>query len=91
MPYIKQENRSILEDAIEKLNHALLNNFSDYTKSGAINYTITKLLHKNYNLDHPSYQDINNAIGVLECVKQELYRKKAVPYEEFKILENGDV
>jgi len=30
-------------------------------------------------------------MGVLECVKQEFYRRRAVPYEEEKIEENGDI
>jgi hypothetical protein len=30
-------------------------------------------------------------IGILECCKLELYRKKAAPYENEKELENGSV
>jgi len=30
-------------------------------------------------------------IGVLECVKQEFYRRKVAPYEDIKIIENGDI
>jgi hypothetical protein len=28
---------------------------------------------------------------VLECIKQEFYRRKLAPYEEAKIKENGDL
>lgn len=38
-----------------------------------------------------SYADINEAIGALECAKLELYRRIAVPYENRKLAENGDV
>lgn len=38
-----------------------------------------------------SYDRINEAIGALECAKMELYRRIAVPYEEKKMRENGDV
>ena len=30
-------------------------------------------------------------VGVLDCVKMELYRRAAVAYEEQKMKENGDV
>jgi len=36
-----------------------------------------------------NYKNINAAIGVLECCKQELYRKTAAPYEDIKINNNG--
>jgi hypothetical protein len=34
---------------------------------------------------------VNEAIGVLECAKLELYRRVAAPYEDEKIAESGDV
>jgi hypothetical protein len=37
------------------------------------------------------YANINEAIGVLECAKLELYRRIAAPYEDHKISETGDV
>ena len=58
--------------------------------AGNLNYLITRLclmyLGKDYN-----YAMINSAIGALECAKQELYRRIAIPYEDKKIKENGDV
>lgn len=60
---------------------------------GEINYCITKLLNdylKAFNTPY-SYQDLNELIGVLEAAKLEFYRKVVAPYEEVKILENGDV
>lgn len=38
-----------------------------------------------------SYQNINEVIGVLECVKLELYRRVASGYEDQKCIDNGDV
>jgi hypothetical protein len=38
-----------------------------------------------------NYKHINEIIGVLECAKQEFYRRVAAPYEDTKIQENGDV
>jgi hypothetical protein len=36
-----------------------------------------------------NYKNINAAVGVLECCKQELYRMTAAPYEDIKINNNG--
>jgi hypothetical protein len=38
-----------------------------------------------------SYKNIAMATGVLENIKQELYRRIAAPYEDRKVLENGDI
>ena len=37
------------------------------------------------------YAHINEAVGALECAKLELYRRIAVPYEDQKMKESGDV
>lgn len=58
---------------------------------GELNFQITQLI-LNYMEDvEVNYQLINNIVGALECAKQEFYRRVAVPYEEKKIKENGDV
>jgi hypothetical protein len=57
---------------------------------GTLNYIITRLVHW-YLGDKPNYERYNAAIGVLECAKLELYRRKVSPYEDEKIKENGDV
>jgi hypothetical protein len=44
-----------------------------------------------YLADELSYSKINEVIGVLECAKQELYRRVASPYEDSKKEANGDV
>jgi hypothetical protein len=57
---------------------------------GELNYMIT-LLVTLYLGPKPNYVKHNSAIGALECAKLELYRRKVAPYEDTKILENGDV
>ena len=57
---------------------------------GTLNYIITRLVHW-WLGDNPNYERYNAAIGVLECAKLELYRRKVSPYEDEKIKENGDV
>lgn len=76
MPYIRTEDRHPQTRRTPK-------------NPGQLNYAIT-LLCKEY-LASIGYNSINEVIGVLECVKQEFYRRVAVPYEDEKIEENGDV
>ena len=91
MPYISQDGREKLDPAIDALIEKLGLWHEDY-KEGVMNYTITRLLS-----EMPSYPGtwrykyINRAIGVLECVKQEFYRRLAGPYEDNAILKNGDI
>ncbi len=57
---------------------------------GELNYCITRLMIE-YCHDNLSYGDINDVLGAVEGAKMEFYRRMAVPYEEFKRGENGDV
>lgn len=57
---------------------------------GELNYAVTRLcdLYVQGNLN---YGSINDVIGALEGAKQEFYRRVAAPYEDAKIVQNGDV
>lgn len=91
MPYIVTEKRDHLDQPIDNLLSALRELESDdpnNTHCGNLNYVITRLLRGSYAL---RYKEINEAIGVLECCKLELYRKMAAPYEDQKEFENGSV
>ena len=79
MPYIPQEKRENL--VLPPL---------PYMDAGDLNYVITKLVLK-WTEYAPCYAIFNAAIGVLECAKQELYRRMVAPYEDQKCAENGDV
>ena len=84
MPYIEKDRRDeIREAAIEDLS---------LSTPGELNYAITDLCD-DYLLEKGqlSYSAINEVIGVLECAKQELYRRVAAPYEDGKRIDNGDV
>jgi hypothetical protein len=83
MPYIKKSERRRIEDELE------LGIVSPSTP-GDLNYIITKILHEYVDLDE-CYQRYNDVVGVLECAKLELYRRKVAKYEDKKIKENGDV
>lgn len=41
--------------------------------------------------DKYGFSDLAEAIAALECAKLELYRRLAAPYEDGKIVDNGDV
>lgn len=96
MPYINEEERSELDSAIEQLADAIGDNrtnldnphdFSNYL--GRINYCFTRILM--LLLKEVSYKKIAMATGVLENIKQELYRRVAENYEDKKIAQHGDV
>lgn len=80
MPYIPQEDRGKVID-------------NGYARTvGELNYLITQSC-----LDYlgkymsPTYASCNEVMGVLECVKQEFYRRVAAPMEDRKCDMNGDV
>jgi hypothetical protein len=79
MPYIPHDRRG----------SALLDSPA-FASVGDLNYIITHTLVR-YLGRNPGYASINEAIGVLECAKLELYRRVAAPYEDRKCAENGDV
>lgn len=87
MPYIKSENRKKYEKVVRELVD-ILKALPPEEVDGELNFIITKILKTVYPL---RYYHINKAIGVLECVKLEFYRRVAAPYEDTKIKESGDV
>jgi broad-specificity NMP kinase len=82
MPYIKQERRDFLLTADEVIGEV---------GPGELNFIITGVLDEWLSHHGLNYSNLNTVVGVLECVKQELYRRIAAPYEDTKIAENGDV
>lgn len=63
--------------------------------AGELNYQLSQIIGDYMLEENPigrlSYDKINEVIGVLECLKLELYRRIAAPYEDKKMEENGDV
>jgi hypothetical protein len=87
MPYIKQEQRKIVDAKIKELASAI-KEAGKQDRAGVLNYTVSCLIRELYEL---RYSEVNEAVGALECIKQEYYRRIASPYEDLKIKENGDV
>jgi hypothetical protein len=87
MPYINEEDRPQYEEPIQQIID-LLKEKPVESMDGHLNYIITKIIKEVYPL---RYFHINRAMGVLECIKQEFYRRVAAPYEDTKVEQNGDV
>ena len=87
LPYIKLKNRSKYEKVLDNL-IGILRKLPPEEIDGELNYVVTKILKDIYPL---RYFHINKAIGVLECIKLEYYRRVAAPYEDKKMKESGEV
>jgi hypothetical protein len=87
MPYILQEDRpkydTLINEIVKKLQERPTENID-----GDLNYIVTRIIKESYPL---RYFHINRAMGVLECIQHEFYRRVAAPYEDTKIQQNGDV
>ena len=80
MPYIDNEARKKFDITTLQL-----------TTAGELNYVISELCSQYLAQKGLNYTHCNEIIGVVECVKQEFYRKVTAPHEEQKIKENGDI
>jgi hypothetical protein len=86
MPYIPKENREKVEKVLESFKELLS---SSSLGPGDMNYIITSMFDSY--IKELNYSNINQAIGIIECVKLEFYRRIASIYEDVKLEENGDV
>lgn len=97
MPYIKKTLRDMLDPKIDDL-VLVLKQIDEDSKGedlkGATNYTLTRILLKVLGKDvsgKKRYNLINDVIGVLGCVALQYYIKWALPYEDIKKQDNGEV
>lgn len=102
MPYIKEKDRDlfdrIINDTIIGLKCSFQNqpcveqNLTDeqfLLLLGKINYIFSTILGGV--CGRVTYSKIAMVTGVLENIKQEYYRRIASPYEDEKIVQNGDI
>ncbi len=89
MPYIPQERRQELYPLISKvageIQAAVESGIGK--RGGEVNFVICSLVDMLYDRNYTEL----SAAGDVECAKLELYRRVLGPYEDVKILENGDV
>lgn len=83
MPYIKQQTRTIHAIGLLAAPRPLT--------PGDLNFVLSSLVLQYIADCGLSYVTLNEALGVLEAVKLELYRRVVGPYEDRKIAENGDL
>jgi hypothetical protein len=86
MPYIPKKIRREIDiqhvaETPGQLNYLITTNILEYLDE------IKDAMCKSEN----NYADYNEVIGVLECIKLELYRKVISKYEDEKCKEEGDV
>jgi hypothetical protein len=84
MPYIKPENRPQYDAAIQDI-------ASKVECGGDMNYVFTMIAQLYVKKKGLNYQNVSDITSALENCKLEFYRKLIGPYEDTKILENGDV
>jgi hypothetical protein len=92
MPYIKQEQRVVLDKYIDDLAKEIKKLSTGDDKiafAGLLNYACTKLALAL--IPKRGYAFIALITGVFKNVADEFYRRYAAPYEDEKIRENGDV
>lgn len=87
MPYIKKARRDNIRPVLDPL---LLFIRQQEMNSGDLNYIITKIC-KAYMGYSPLYPQFNDIVGALENAKIEFIRRNVAPFEDLKILENGDI
>jgi len=79
MPYVKKNQRDKLRT------------MATPTCAGDLNFKFTTQAIVYLENNGLSYHTINDVLGALEGAKLEFYRRVAIPYENSKIQENGDV
>jgi len=84
MPYIKPEERPKFKKGLDNL-------MPNIENAGQLNYVLTNLFLGYLKHNGKNYQNINDIVGALTCAKDEFYRTIVGPYENTKIIENGDV
>jgi len=81
MPYITKKERAAFDPCY----------LEQSRQAGQLNYQITRLIFEYFKENGGRYQQINDVLGALEGAKLEFYRRIVAPYEDKKIIENGDV
>ena len=89
MPYISLDRK--LDADLAVLVASMRNTIRRKCTPGDLNYFITQLLIAYLDGKGMSYTHINDCMGALSGASQEFYRRVAVPFEDGKALDNGDV
>jgi len=92
MPYIKQDQRNVLDPHIDHLIAQLCHSIPADKRPGAINYSVCRIvcnaLRPN---DGWSYHSLSKALAVLHDAEAELRRRLMDKHEDIVIQNNGDL
>lgn len=84
MPYIKPEYRFKFQPALDML--------PTIESTGELNYILSMIYNKYLNQHGtPNYAKYNDVMGAVLGSVLEMYRIKAAPYEDSKIIQNGPI
>ena len=89
MPYIKKKDRLQYDGLVQELASRLKTTEDQMDRAGHMNYVVTTLILAAF--PNRKYATMALVDGVLADVGREYYRRRAAPYENEKIEENGDV
>jgi hypothetical protein len=84
MPYIKDKDKDEMSEAIEDL-------FVFIESKGDLNYAICELVGRLILFNGISYTKMSEWIDAVHDAEEELRRRLLNPYEDLKVIENGDV
>ena len=92
MPYIKPDSRKKFDEGIKLVVEALKSHTDGegHVGMGDVNYVFSSIVWELFR-SNISYGYGNSLVGMLECVKQEFYRRQLAVYEDQKMQENGDI
>lgn len=82
MPYIKQRSRPAMDKIVDEMARGSV------TADGDLNYILFAFCKRHVK---PSYNNYKNFLGELNEAAEEIRRRLLAPYEDQKIVENGDV
>lgn len=93
MPYVRTPDRDELEPILQEFERylegsTLLPGCLNYLISSMVDLTALEMQESGKKVGYTFYNEI---IGVLECVKLELYRRATAPYEDQARENNGEV
>jgi hypothetical protein len=93
MSYIVPQERGRFDSIVDELVEALTPvKYGRHFHIGELNYVVSSIIWKLWAQDVKSgYATANCIVGVLECIKQEFYRRQVAPYEDVACERNGDL
>lgn len=91
MPYVKKEQRELFEPELHNLMYNKILENSDKLSKGDMTYLFYKIGLARIKFQGESYTRISEVISSMQDAAEEIRRRKLNPYEDRKIVENGDV